>query len=285
MEKYALLRHRVVEERVVPRERLEVPDAVDDEDLTRVHAADYVDRVARGGLTPDEIRRIGFPWSPELVERSRRSAGGTLAASRAALGGGVGVNLAGGTHHAGTQHGEGFCVFNDAAVAIRALQAEGLVENALVVDCDVHQGNGTAEIFRKDPSVVTFSIHGANNYPFRKASSDVDVPLPDGVSDDQYLEALSSHLSQLLGRIGRPDLAVYVSGADPYEGDALGRLSVSKEGLAQRDEFVFGSLRDVGVPVAVVMAGGYAADVHDTVDIHVNTVRHAARAYSAAGSP
>jgi acetoin utilization deacetylase AcuC-like enzyme len=211
------------------------------------------------------------------VERCRRSTGGTLQAARAALdeaaarGWGVAVNLAGGTHHACPDHGEGFCVFNDAAVAIRVLQREGRIQRAVVLDCDVHQGNGTAAAFRADPSVFTFSIHGARNFPFRKERGSLDVELPDGAGDDVFLAALEMHVPQILDDF-RPELAVYLAGADPWREDRFGRLGMSKEGLMARDRLVLSACRDAGIPVAVAMAGGYARDTEDTVDIHVRTI-------------
>jgi len=273
MEKYARLRERVAAE-IVPPHALVAPEPATDEELLRVHDAAYLARVVSGTLAREEIRRIGFPWSAEMVERSRRSTGATLGACRAALTEpeGIAVNLAGGTHHAFADRGEGYCVFNDTAVAARAMQAEERAARILVVDCDVHQGNGTASIFRGDPSVFTFSIHGAKNFPFRKEQSDLDVELPDGTGDAEYSAALERGLGQALGRF-EPDLAVYVSGADPFEGDRLGRLRVSKDGLAARDRFVLETLRSRGIPVAVTMAGGYAKNVVDTVAIHFETVR------------
>ncbi|HET6764972.1 MAG TPA: histone deacetylase, partial [Longimicrobiaceae bacterium] len=223
------------------------------------------------------------------VERSRRSVGATIAAARVALaeaaerGWGVAVNLAGGTHHAYPGHGEGFCVFNDAAVVIRVLQREGLVARAAVIDCDVHQGNGTAAVFAADPDVFTFSIHGGNNYPFRKERSTVDVDLPDRAGDDVFLAALDLHVPQILAEF-RPDVAIYLAGADPWRDDRYGRLSMSKEGLAERDRRVLGACRDAGVPVAVAMAGGYARDTEDTVDVHVATIRIAAEMHAATNS-
>ena len=274
MEKYSRLRARLLEENVLAPSDLSVPDPVTDGQIRRAHTTDYVRAVTDGRLSGGEQRRIGFPWSPYLVERSRRSAGGTLAAGYAALQDGVAVNLAGGTHHAFPERGEGFCVFNDVAIAARVIQTDGLATSILVVDCDVHQGNGTAAIFRNDATVFTFSIHGTNNYPFRKESSDLDVPLDDGVEDAEYLHALNVHLEALL-RENTFDLAFYVSGADPFIDDTLGRLAVSKSGLAERDRIVFEALADHHVPVAVVMAGGYAKKVDDTVDIHMATVKAA----------
>ncbi len=283
MRKYSLLRERVIELGIVEPEDLLVPDPVSHADLERAHDANYVRRVIDGSLSAKEIRRIGFPWSPELVERSRRSAGGTLAASRAALADGASVNLAGGTHHAAAASGEGFCVFNDSAIAARAVQAERAADRIAVMDCDVHQGNGTASIFADDPTVFTFSVHGAKNFPFQKARSDLDVELEDGSTDDQYLEAVERGLAAVV-EVGKPDLVIYVSGADPLDGDKFGRLSVSKRGLAARDRMVFETLVGVGIPVAVVMAGGYAPDVQDTVDVHVETVRAAVRGIAAMDS-
>jgi acetoin utilization deacetylase AcuC-like enzyme len=276
MEKYARLRHRVVAEGLAPAGSMEVPPAVSNEQLLLVHHASYVRRVTTGTLEPDEVRRIGFPWTAALVERSRRSVGGTVAACRAALQDGVAVNLAGGTHHAGADRGEGFCVFNDAAVAARVMQVEGHAYQVAIIDCDVHQGNGTAQIFAEDRTVFTLSVHGANNYPFHKARSDRDVALPDGTGDREYLARLARALDDLW-ELGRIDLAVYVSGADPFVHDRLGRLALTRTGLAQRDVMVLGGLRERGIPVAVVMAGGYAPNVDDTVGIHLETVRAAAR--------
>jgi acetoin utilization deacetylase AcuC-like enzyme len=273
MEKYSLLRERVARDGI---DELRVPESAGDHELSRVHEPGYVERVVGGSLSREEIRRIGFPWSPELVERSRRSVGGTLAAARAACEEGVSVNLAGGTHHAFAHRGEGFCVFNDVAVAARALQAEGRVRRMAVLDLDVHQGNGTAAIFRDDASVFTLSVHGANNYPFHKEVSDLDMELPDGSGDDVFLAAVTRGVAQALET--RPELAFYLAGADPFEGDRLGRLAVTKAGLAERDERVLEACAVAGVPVAVVMSGGYARDVSDTVDIHHATVRAASRA-------
>ena len=276
MDKYARLRDVIIasDSGVVD---LLVPDAATNEQLTGVHDPDYVSRVVEGRLDRLAVRRIGFPWSPELVERSRRSVGATLSACSAALVDGVSVNLAGGTHHAGVGHGEGYCVFNDAAVAARVLQGEGRVERVIVIDCDVHQGNGTAEIFVDDPSVFTFDLYGEHNYPFTKTEPDLGIPLPDGTGDADYLEALTSHLHQALDA-DQWSLAIYVSGADPFAGDKLGRLSITKSGLATRDEVVMHACRNRRIPVATVMAGGYAEATEDIVDIHLTTVRIAAQA-------
>ncbi|MEM8531108.1 MAG: histone deacetylase [Chloroflexota bacterium] len=272
MPKYALLRQRVTTAELTPPEKMNVPPPADDETLTRVHSVDYLSRVQHGQLTRQEVRRIGFPWSPEMVERSRRSSGATIEACRAALSEGLAVNLAGGTHHAFREHGEGYCVFNDSALAARAMQEEAGVRRVVIIDCDVHQGNGTAAIFADDPSVFTFSIHGARNYPFRKEQSDLDIALEDGSNDDIYLEALQRGLRQALEQ-SHADLAIYLAGADPYIDDKLGRMALTKHGLAERDQLVLCSCRAAGIPVAITMAGGYSRNVHDTVDIHFQTVR------------
>lgn len=278
MIKYARLRERCLAEGVLRPDELVEPPAATWDELALVHDPAYVAAARDGTLTPLEVRRIGFPWSPEMIERSRRSSGATIMAARTALdeaaarGWGVAVNLAGGTHHACPDHGEGFCVFNDAAVAIRVLQREGRIRRAVVLDCDVHQGNGTAAAFRADPSVFTFSIHGAKNFPFRKERSSLDVELPDGAGDDVFLAALELHVPQILHDF-RPELAVYLAGADPWREDRFGRLGMSKEGLMERDRLVLDACREAGIPVAVAMAGGYARDTEDTVDIHLRTIR------------
>ena len=278
MAKYARLRQRVEGE--LPQVRLAPPAAASDAELARAHDADYVRRVAAGALSAAEQRAIGFPWSPEMVERSRRSAGATIAACRAAWCEGVAVNLAGGTHHAHRDRGAGFCVFNDSVVAARALQAEGLARNVAIIDCDVHQGDGTAAIAGDDASIFTLSLHGAKNFPAHKARGDLDVELEDGTGDDDYLSQLERALAQLFRRFA-PDLAIYLAGADPFAGDRLGRLSLTKDGLTRRDRMVFEACAARGLPVAVTMAGGYAEDIDDTVDIHFRTVREAARHWAA----
>jgi acetoin utilization deacetylase AcuC-like enzyme len=275
MARYRMLRERVAAYGLVRPDDLRVPHPVTDADLLRAHDAEYVRRMSAGRVADVEMRRIGFPWSPELVERSRRSAGATLEACWAALHDGAGVNLAGGTHHAFRDHGEGYCVFNDTVVAVRALQADGWVRRAVVIDADVHQGNGTAAICRDDPTIFTFSIHGAKNYPLRKEVSDLDVELPTGAGDREYLDALERGVHEAIGR-ANADLAVYLAGADPYADDRFGRLAVSMTGLAERDRLVFDAIRAAGLPVAVTMAGGYARKVADTVAIQFATVRRAA---------
>ncbi|MDX1689015.1 MAG: histone deacetylase [Candidatus Promineifilaceae bacterium] len=271
MSKYALLRRRVVEASLTTPDAMRVPRAATDDAIRRAHTAAYLRKVKDGSLTPREVRRIGFPWSLQLVERSRRSVGSTIAAANAALREGVAVNLAGGTHHAGPNWGQGFCVFNDAAIAARALQADGSVRRVAILDCDVHQGNGTAAIAAGDDTIFTFSIHGAHNFPFHKERSDLDIPLEDGTGDDDYLAALDRGLRQTITRAGA-DLAIYLAGADPYKDDRLGRLALTKEGLAERDRLVLERCRAAGLPVAITMAGGYARHVADTVDVHFQTV-------------
>lgn len=271
MQKYALLRAAV--QAWAPHALHEAPAASEDE-LRLAHTADYVRRMLEGGLSEQEVRRIGFPWSPPMAERARRSVGATIAAARAALRDGIAVNLAGGTHHAHADHGEGFCCFNDVAVATRVLQRERAVERVLICDLDVHQGNGTAAIFAGDASVFTFSMHGERNFPARKEASTLDVALPDGCTDEDYLAALRAQLPGIIDRF-RPEMVFYLAGADPYVGDRLGRLALSKAGLAERDRIVLRLARDAGLPVAVTMAGGYADEVDDIVDIHFNTVRTA----------
>jgi acetoin utilization deacetylase AcuC-like enzyme len=278
MQKYAMLRERVQAAGLGKEAGLLLPPAATDEEILRAHEAAYLERVKHGRLSAAEQRRIGFPWSPEMVERSRRSSGATLAAARAALEEGVAVNLAGGTHHAFRDRGEGYCVFNDAAIAALSLQAEGLIRRAVVIDCDVHQGNGTAAILAGEPSIFTFSIHGANNFPFTKEASDLDVELPDGTGDAAYLAALEKGVCRALSA-AQGDLAIYLSGADAFEGDRLGRLKLTKAGLAARDRMVFELCRCAGVPVAVAMAGGYGRRIEDTVDVHFETVRLAAEAF------
>jgi acetoin utilization deacetylase AcuC-like enzyme len=275
MSKYSMLRERVAADGVCGPGELRTPRAVTDEEILRAHAPGYLERVVSGSLTDKEIRRIGFPWSERMVERSRRASGGTLGACLAALDDGFAANLAGGTHHAFSDRGEGFCVFNDSAIAARAVQAAELVSRVVVIDTDVHQGNGTAEILRGDETVFTFSIHGAKNFPFHKEESDLDTPLPDGADDAEFLTTLERGLQSAL-EAANADLAIYLAGADPFEGDRLGRLSVTKAGLAERDRMVLESCRDRGIPVAVTMAGGYARNVEDTVDVHFQSIRRAA---------
>jgi acetoin utilization deacetylase AcuC-like enzyme len=275
MVKYAMLRERVARDGICGPGELQTPRAVTDEEILRAHAPAYLKRVVAGTLTDKEVRRIGFPWSERMVERSRRASGGTLGACLAALEEGFAANLAGGTHHAFSDKGEGYCVFNDSAIAARAIQAAGLAERVVVIDTDVHQGNGTAAILHRDPTVFTFSIHGAKNFPFNKEESDLDTPLPDGADDTEFLAALSEGLETALDAADA-ELAIYLAGADPFEGDRLGRLCVTKSGLAERDRIVLATCKERGIPVAVTMAGGYAREVDDTVDVHFQSIRRAA---------
>jgi acetoin utilization deacetylase AcuC-like enzyme len=276
MAKYEQLHARILAAAPALGIELVEPPAASDEDLLRVHAPDYVRAMSDGSADEAMMRRIGFPWSAAMVERSRRSSGGTMMALRTALAGeGVAVNLAGGTHHAGHARGGGYCVFNDAVVAARHVQAHGLARRVLVVDLDVHHGNGTAELCAGDPHIYTFSMHAGRNYPAVKPDSDLDVALPDGTGDDAYLDALARHLPVAIER-ARADAVVYLAGADPFAGDRLGYLALSKPGLAERDRQVLAACRRDGLPLAVCMAGGYAPDVQDIVDIHEATVRLAA---------
>ncbi|MBT5330599.1 MAG: histone deacetylase [Porticoccaceae bacterium] len=264
MSKYELLRQRVAEESDI---ELLVPDAATDEELSLCHTPDYVNRVTSGQMSKDEIRELGFPWSPEMVERSRRSVGATISAARVALEEGAAANLAGGTHHAMSDRAQGFCVFNDCAVAAKLMQKEDIADQILIVDADVHQGNGTAEICSNDKSIYTFSIHGGKNFPARKALSDLDIEIEDATEDEVYLDCFDQGLATALNE-SYPDLVFYLAGADPYENDKLGRLSLSKEGLAKRDQMVMDYCSRRSLPLVMVMAGGYAAEVNDIVDIH-----------------
>ena len=275
--KYELLRQRVLAMGLEVRE----PDRIDRGSLLRVHTPRYVDALTNGTLAADEIRCLGFPWSPALVERSYRAVGGTFAAARFALDHGIAMNLAGGTHHAFPDRGEGFCVFNDVAIAIRALQADRRIERAAIIDLDVHQGNGTNAIFAGDDRVYTFSMHGRRNYPFTKVNGSLDVELEDGCGDDEYLALLGDALPRVLAA-SRPDLVVYLAGADAHEGDRLGRLRLTAAGLARRDFVVIDAAREVGIPIAVTIAGGYGHDIDTTVAIHLETARLCATMHSTA---
>ncbi len=269
--KYALLRKRLIDSNLFKPQDFYIPHAATTAEITRAHDPDYLYRVKNGELTAREVRRIGLPWSPELFERARRSAGATVETCFAALNDRVAVHLGGGTHHAFSEQGQGYCIFNDGAIAARALQAETHIQRLLILDCDVHQGNGTAVILQNDSSVFTFSIHGKNNFPYHKEKSDLDIALDDGADDSIYLDALHKGLTESLRR-ANAELVIYLAGADPYAEDRFGRLALSKEGLAQRDRMVLDACRKSGLPVAVTMAGGYAPHIEDTVDIHFQTV-------------
>jgi acetoin utilization deacetylase AcuC-like enzyme len=282
MAKYSRLRERLLRERIVAPEDLHPAPRAAWDDLRLVHTPGYLAAVASGTLPREAQRRIGFPWSPEMVERARRSVGATIAAAETALDQSCGANLAGGTHHAFADRGEGYCVFNDVAVASRVLQRDHGVTRVAVVDCDVHQGNGTAAIFEHDPSVFTLSLHGARNFPFRKERSDLDVELEDDTGDEPYLAALAHSLDVVFAF--RPGVVFYLAGADPYEGDRLGRLKLSINGLKRRDELVLEQCRKAKLPVIITMSGGYAPDVDAIVTIHSNTIQCAYSAYGAYGA-
>lgn len=281
MAKYRLLRERVVASELGRVCQMLIPDAANDQQLLRVHDADYVHRVTSGRLTDHEVRKIGFPWSIGMVERSRRSVGATICAVRTAVAEGVSVNLAGGTHHAFCDQGQGYCVFNDVAVAVRDMQFCSPSSRVLVIDADVHQGNGTAEIFQADDSVFTFSIHSAKSFPARKTVGDIEIALASGSDDDVYLAQLQSGLDSCPQDF---DLAIYLAGADPYEDDRLGRLKVTKAGLRQRDRLVLNYCKRLGWPVAITMAGGYAPNIDDIVDIQFATIQIAAGIYGSTDS-
>ena len=269
--KFELVRDKLLAEGTLHSEEIVEPAPAPLEDVLLVHTEDYVSRLRSGDLTPKEIRRLGLPWSESLVRRSFYAVGGTLAATRASLAEGYSSNLAGGTHHSFSNRGEGFCVLNDVAVAIRAMRARNLIQRAAIVDCDVHQGNGTASIFAEDTDTFTFSMHGANNYPLFKARSTLDVELPDGTSDAKYIETLASHLPHVFQ--SDPEVVFYLAGADPYRGDKLGRLALSIEGLRERDAYVLRECYQREIPVVTVMSGGYGKDINDTIEIHCNTIR------------
>jgi acetoin utilization deacetylase AcuC-like enzyme len=273
--KYARLRERVATELTSNGIKMISAPPAPDTDLALVHDCDYLTMVIEGSLPRAAARRIGLPWSEELVERARGAVGATTAAARTALADGVAVTLGGGTHHASRAAGAGFCVFNDVMVAIRVLQRDGQVCRALVIDCDVHQGDGTAELSAGDRSVFTFSIHGAKNFPARKQVSSLDVALPDGTGDADYLAALAPNLERALAA-SRADIVIYLAGADPYHDDRWGRLGLTMEGLARRDRTVLSACRRLALPTAVTMAGGYARSIDDIVAIHLATVTIAA---------
>jgi len=275
--KYRRVHERLLQEgKASPNDFLE-PMPITDEEVLRVHTGEYLQKIQTGTLTPEDIARLELPFSEELVRGVWLSTGGTLMACQRALEAGVAINLSGGYHHAFADHGEGFCLLNDVAIALGSLHARGTIEQSAIVDLDVHQGNGTAAIFAGRPEVFTFSMHQQNNYPLVKPPSDLDVGLPDGASGDLYLAALSRHLPEILDS-HRPELVVYLAGADPYRGDRLGGLGLTRDDLAERDRRVFSEARERSIPVAVVLAGGYAVDTQDTVAIHVATVEEAATA-------
>ncbi len=271
LDKYALLRERVVADGLCAPEEVRRCEPVPWPDLARVQDPDLLGRIRDGALTVREERGLGLPWSDALVERGRRSTHGTVMAARHALGGArVAMNLGGGTHHAGRDFARGYCLFNDVALTVDVLRRAGAAQRFAVVDCDVHQGDGTAQLLGPDPDVWTLSLHGARNWPFTRIPSDRDVELPTGTTDDDYLRELDAALDEALAA-GPFDLAFFLAGADPWEGDRLGRLALTKDGLRRRDEVVLDRLLEVVPAVCVVLAGGYAPDVRDTVDINAAT--------------
>jgi acetoin utilization deacetylase AcuC-like enzyme len=272
--KYRLIRERLLADGIAAESDFAAPDPASDEDLLLVHEDGWVRRLKTGTLSFHDIQKLEIPYSRQMVQAFWRAAGGTILACHLALRDGLGFNVGGGFHHAFPAHGEGFCAINDIAVAIRRLEREGLIERAMVVDCDVHQGNGTAAIFDGDRKVFTLSIHQFNNYPTDKPPSDIDIHLPDMTGDEEYIEQLRAHYAPAIERF-QPNLLVYVAGADPYYQDQLGGLALSLAGLRERDRLVIDTALRHGVPVAVTLAGGYAFDEQDTVTIHLNTIKAA----------
>jgi len=278
IKKFELVRDKLLKEGTLQPSEIVEPKPAKIEDVLLVHTEDYVMRLRSGTLTAREIRRLGLPWSKSLVRRSFLAASGTINAARHALKNEVASNLAGGTHHSFPDRGEGFCVLNDVAIAIRVLQKENLARRFLIVDCDVHQGNGTAFIFKDDADVFTFSMHGAKNYPLFKENSTVDIELPDATGDVEFLETLSEALPRIYTH--EPDLVFYLGGADPFEKDKLGRLGLTINGLRKRDEMVLSYAKEKEIPIVTTMSGGYAQDINDTVEIHCNTIRAVKKVYA-----
>jgi len=274
IKKYSMICDALLRDGVLSASDLIEPPPATDDELLLVHTHDYVDRIQNAELTEREIRRLGLPWSPKLVLRSRTSVQGTVISAWNAIEEGIAANLGGGTHHAYADHGEGYCVFNDIAVAIRVLRRDGVIERALIVDLDVHQGNGTAVIFTEDSHTFTFSIHGANNYPLRKEMGSFDLALTDRTSDLEYLAALAEYLPGILDSF-KPEIVFYQAGVDPFFDDRLGRLGLSLEGLARRDEYVFSLCAKARIPLVITLGGGYARNVDDTVQAHCNTIQRA----------
>jgi len=274
MSKFPLLKERLLTEGVLSPEDLLEPQPLERDVLELVHTAAYLDKLERSTLSAAEQRRLGLPWSESLWLRSRLASSGTLLAARTALASGLAGNLAGGTHHAFADHGEGFCVLNDVAIAIAKLRVEGEIERALVIDLDVHQGNGTAAIFEDSDAVFTFSMHGERNYPAAKMRSNLDVSLADGVGDAEYLDLLRRHLPAVLER-SSPEVAFYLAGVDVAAGDRYGRMALSEEGIRARDRLVIEAVRDLRVPLVILLAGGYAASRERTAELHAHAFREA----------
>jgi acetoin utilization deacetylase AcuC-like enzyme len=283
MSKYSLLRDQLLAEGIVASGDILQPEPLDASTLGLVHTPEYLAKLATSGLSAAEQRRLGLPWSEALWQRSRLASAGTLLAARTALDQGLAANLAGGTHHAFADHGEGFCVLNDVAIAIRKLQAEGSIQRAATIDLDVHQGNGTAAIFETDDEVFTFSMHGERNYPLAKMHSNLDVPLKDGVGDAEYLDTLQGVLPSVLDR-ARADLVFYLAGVDVAAGDRYGKLALTEEGIRRRDRCVIEAVRGRGLPLIIVLAGGYAATRARTAELHTHAFRESA-AYERAAGP
>lgn len=275
-EKYRLARERLLEEGVIREADVHRPDPVSWETLARVHTDRYLEKIHAGEFSQDEVWRLEIPFSPGIREAFRTCCGGSILTGELALERGVAAHLGGGFHHAFSDHGEGFCLLNDVAVALRSLQSQGRIRRAAVVDCDVHHGNGTAAILREDGWAYTLSLHQEDLYPARKPASDRDVGFPSGTGDRRYLEALAEALDEALD-VADPDLVLYLAGADPYRRDQLGGLALTRDGLRRRDRRVLDRCREAGVPVAVLLAGGYAHRLEDTVEIHAGTVRVASR--------
>jgi len=270
--KYDRIRERLLQKNVLPIvPTFVVPAPAQDEDVLLVHTEEYLDKLKNGKLSKEEVLALELPYSQQLVSSSLICCGGTILASQIAMEQGLGIHIGGGFHHAFADHGEGFCVLNDIAVAIKRLMKEKTIDRAMVIDCDLHQGNGTASIFLDDPSVFTFSMHQESNYPFFKPRSSLDVGLRDRASDAEYLSVLHTTIPKIISDF-KPQLLMYVAGADPYRDDQIGGLSLSKEGLRKRDEFIFTQAINYQIPVAVVLAGGYAHRQEDTVDIHYHTI-------------
>jgi acetoin utilization deacetylase AcuC-like enzyme len=274
MSKYPLLRELLLRDGIIARADLLEPSPIPRVAIARVHTREYLDKLAGGTLSAAQIRRLGLPWSQALWQRSLLASGGTLLAVRLALQDGIAGNLAGGTHHAFADHGEGFCILNDVAIAIRQLQADGAIRRAIVIDLDVHQGNGTAAIFEGDPDVYTFSMHGDRNYPLTKMRSSLDIGLPEGAGDVEYLTLLARHLPAAL-RAARADIALYVAGVDVAAGDRYGTLALSDAGIRARERLVISSVRRCGLPLAIVLAGGYAVTRERTAELHTHVFREA----------